>query len=153
MRIKYQGYEVDVSIKKFMEAPAKVKKDVIKEIVLDKIGSTRKSFIDYWFGFVDVNENHITSIVDGEQHESILSLTIITGRKREGQFFSNISKQLCEELIESWGSSKKKWYHLRIDLGVGAYQDYVFNQYQKKILICKLMEEVEKEWYEESFTN
>lgn len=153
MRIKYQGYEVDVSIKKFMEASAKVKKDVIKEIVLDKVGNAKKSFIEYWFGFVDVNENHITSVVDGEHHESILSLTIITGRKQEGQFFSNISKQLCEELIESWNSSQKKRYHLHIDLGGGAYQDYVFNRYQKKILIRKLMEEVEKEWYEESFTN
>lgn len=152
MRMRYNGYEVDFNVKKFMEASCSTKIKIMNEITVDKFFTTKKKVLEYWCGFVDVNENHITLDDDGHKRRFILSLSIITGRKHKGHWFSNISRQMCEELIADW-NEKKKRYRLHIDLGGGAYQDYTFNRYQKDILLKKLMESLQKEWYDEPFTD
>lgn len=151
MIIRFKGYKVKIDNEKWKEKSFKEKITIIKEYILEELEYLRDKFIYFWVGFVDIQVQDILCGgigSDEPSHTDICYITILVGRFNKGQCFSNIDKPMIEELINDWEFSNNKKFHLHIDLGCGAYQEYVFSRKQKDMLIAKLKPLLDMKWYE-----
>lgn len=149
MRMKYKGYTVDFNVKKFMESSMHDKSEVLGILIRDNFNYYKQRWHDYWIGYVDVYEENISEFTEDETMVTkIESVSVIVGRKGDGQSFHNLTRPICEQLVKDWKSNTKKRYRLHLDLGGSIYQDYVFTRRQKDMLISKLEPILRSEWYD-----
>jgi hypothetical protein len=132
-----------IIIKAFIKASPKDKVEIIKYFAQ----KAKQNFIDYWFGYVLITPKYIHCIDDVER---LYSLSVIVGKHRKGQYFSDIEPSNIQMLIDNIQSNTLRYFKLHVDLGCSAFQEYTFNKYQCKLLLKELNKLKEQEVYVES---
>lgn len=149
MKLSYHGYSVTIDKKKWSSLSFAGKAEAIRSYLRSEFEYKKEKFHDYWVGYVSVYTNDIY-VLDSNNtsgHDELYEVSILAGRKGDGQTFSGIGRELIQEIVEKWESSPKKRYHLHISLGGGAYQEYTFSRKQKEMLIAQLKPLLQKKWY------
>jgi hypothetical protein len=116
-------------IKAFIKATHQERMDFFKWICK----KARERFIDFWFGYVEVTRNYIST----DEGEKLYTVSIIAGKHGKGQWFKPIDIASIKKILKHLNKNKK-YFDLCIDLGCSAYQEYTFNKYQQKQLFKKL---------------
>jgi hypothetical protein len=146
MKISINGVLCKLNLLKFIKAPMKDKISILRIIYKDK----KERFINYWFGYVEVKTQGIMVVdFDKETKNPLYEVSIVVGMHGRGQWFSHIDLDTIKQILEKTEGFNGKYFHLTIDLGSGMSQDYLFTKRQIKMLIPKLEELLDKEWYED----
>lgn len=151
MIFRYKGNWLKIDKKKWGELLFREKLKYVKEYFSDETKYLIEGIHDFWSGYVDVDIQNMLCGGDeaGEPcHKEIYYISISCGRFHDGNWFSHIDKHTVQQLINDWEFSDKKKFHLHLDLGGGAYQQYTFSKRQKDILIKKLKPLLQMKWYE-----
>lgn len=151
MILKYKGYWVKIDKEKLNQLSFPEKILAFKEYFSKERKFIAQKVKDYCIGYVEVRTQNILIMDDDESsHNEIFKVSIIAGRHGAGQWFSNIGKELAEQIVKDWEFSEKREYELHMDLdsGYGACQRYTFSKKQKDMLVEQLKPLLEKKWYE-----
>ena len=125
-------------LKAFVKASNKERREFFRYI----FKRTKERFINYWFGYVSVYKQYIRDL-DGK--EKLHTFSIIVGKHGKGQWFSELDASKIQTLIDSIKSKNNKCFWLHLNLGCGAYQEYLFDKYQTKLLLQQLEKIVNEE--------
>lgn len=150
MVLRYKGIWVKTDKNKWKEQSFQEKLKCVKQYFSDESKYIFGKIKDYWIGYVDISKQDILCGgygSDEPSHTELYYISIICGRFHKGQWFSHIGKDTVEKLINDWEFSKNKKFHLHLDLGGFAYQQYTFSKRQKDMLIEKLKPLLEMKWH------
>ena len=151
MILRYKGIWVRIDKKKWKEKSFREKLEVIREYFFDEVEYITKEIRDYWIGFADVRTQDILCGgygSDEPSHTELYYINIMCGRFNKAQYFSHIDKEMVLEIVNDWEHSDSKKFHLHLDLGCGAYQQYTFSKRQKDMLIAQLKPLLNMKWHE-----
>lgn len=97
----------------------------------------KQKFIDYWFGFLNVNKYYI---YDTNMNKQLYEISILAGIRGKGVWFSGLLAcqifNIVDELRKAINSNKK--FRLHVSYGIYSYLDCTFNKYQQKLLLKEL---------------
>jgi hypothetical protein len=146
VKIRIKGSLYKLKLIEFIKAPLKDKKKLVSLIYNDK----KESFIDYWFGYVEVRTQDIMVVdYDEKTKNPLYEASIIVGRHGTAQWFSHLDLDVIKQIIEKAKACTSKYFNLHIDFGGSMYQEYLFTKRQLKMLIPQLEDLVDKEWYKD----
>lgn len=147
MYIPYRGYRVTINHEKWQAMSVREKVECICSYFCEQSAYIKKRLKDYWCGWVNVHVQDIGNT--GVKPDPVYEVSIYAGRRGSGQTFSCVSKEVCQQIVDQWENSSKKQFELYLGNG-SISQSYVFNRYQRTLLIELLKPVLERQWYEET---
>lgn len=148
--MNFKGYQVSINKEKFRKSSFKEKLEFLKIFFSEQSKYIYRKKKDYWIGWVDVHTQDISCTDEqGNRVSKLYEVNIYAGKNGNGQTFSGVSKETCQQIVEEWESSDKKLYGLHLSLGCGISQQYDFTKKQKDMLVAQLKPLLEREWYEQ----